>query len=1101
MVSLRKASTSRERAAALIIVLAFVVLLTGLVVAYLSRATSDRQVAHSSFNQSKADLLAQSAMDNIIGDLRQEMLNGSGNPSPTASPASLYVPTSNANMVPQRFGTSDSMPNLIRRSVSTDGAIPLPALSSKASAVNSAPVDPANPKRGDITWARWNKHYLVPRPVGASADSTTPIPDFAAPDWVFVSNTGATTITAPNSSIIGRYAYAIYDEGGLLDANVAGYPAGTGPTAATEAGRKGPEAFADLTALGISTTGVNNIVGFRNYASAQPGGDFASNFTFTAASATLYYNFVIGNTPGFLTVNPVPTPSPATLASRTDQAFVNRQELINFCRATSGGIFTADALQYLTTFSRELNAPTWKPSTPAGIAAGSTFDYALQANTPTASTSTAINRDLLYVRAAGTFTRPDGTSAAVGDLLIKRRFPLSRINGLIDPTFASTVNSTINSGSRVPATAATVQRDFGLWWDSANNRWNYVGASTTTPPTVQPRILRLDEVANGKVLDATGAYTGQTIYREPNFFELLKAGILSGSVGIGSGSANTFVASDPKYYITGTTPSNLLSADYQIMQIGANIIDQWDSDNVPTFINFGGNELAGIENLPYLNKLVFKPYWTSKAGATITYKFDAWLLPSLWNPHQNAPAPAAQNVRVTMTSGTMIATTTSPAITSSLASTQFMTFDASQFVTFPSPPTGIVGGSQSSASITKSPDNYYGFHYPTVSYPTGITPIPSNSSTAYPDFGAGCTFELQVQVNGNWKSYQKWSGCALQPATSLAYQQLALNPLNNTTLQDPEFVTLDPRTLRFGVWGNAGSQSNATTDYTSSAVTTLETSAAVFETIPAANTVLRPHGTMFASSTSTDLYKYANNNDGTVYYTDSDTLQRRGDRGIIAGTTTPMLPANSSDRPQILNRPFQSMAELGQVFRDQPWKTLDFGDFIAATAPGPDAGLLDIFTLHEASMEAGKTSLNTRQTPVLTAILSGATKRLADGTTAINSTQRNNIVTALVALQPMVRKTDFLTGPGLADNTTTGPVTGLGNKEARELVIRAFSDAGQTRTWNLMIDVVAQSGRYPPNASTLAGFLVEGEQHYWVHVAIDRFTGQVIDKQIEVVNE
>ena len=31
--------------------------------------------------------------------------------------------------------------------------------------------------------------------------------------------------------------------------------------------------------------------------------------------------------------------------------------------------------------------------------------------------------------------------------------------------------------------------------------------------------------------------------------------------------------------------------------------------------------------------------------------------------------------------------------------------------------------------------------------------------------------------------------------------------------------------------------------------------------------------------------------------------------------------------------------------------------------------------------------------------------------------------------------------------------------------------------------------------------LVEGEQRYWVHIAIDRFTGQVIAKQIEVVNE
>jgi len=29
----------------------------------------------------------------------------------------------------------------------------------------------------------------------------------------------------------------------------------------------------------------------------------------------------------------------------------------------------------------------------------------------------------------------------------------------------------------------------------------------------------------------------------------------------------------------------------------------------------------------------------------------------------------------------------------------------------------------------------------------------------------------------------------------------------------------------------------------------------------------------------------------------------------------------------------------------------------------------------------------------------------------------------------------------------------------------------------------------------------KGKQHCWVHVAIDGFTGQVIDKQIEVVNE
>jgi len=87
----------------------------------------------------------------------------------------------------------------------------------------------------------------------------------------------------------------------------------------------------------------------------------------------------------------------------------------------------------------------------------------------------------------------------------------------------------------------------------------------------------------------------------------------------------------------------------------------------------------------------------------------------------------------------------------------------------------------------------------------------------------------------------------------------------------------------------------------------------------------------------------------------------------------------------------------------------------------------------------------------------------------------------------------------IASETTLGPTV---PKTQRESIARALGDAGQTRTWNLMIDVIAQSGRYPPNATSLTnGFVVEGEQRYWVHVAIDRFTGQVIDKQIEVVNE
>ena len=52
-----------------------------------------------------------------------------------------------------------------------------------------------------------------------------------------------------------------------------------------------------------------------------------------------------------------------------------------------------------------------------------------------------------------------------------------------------------------------------------------------------------------------------------------------------------------------------------------------------------------------------------------------------------------------------------------------------------------------------------------------------------------------------------------------------------------------------------------------------------------------------------------------------------------------------------------------------------------------------------------------------------------------------------------------------------------------------------------MIDVIAQSGRYPPTASNLTDFVVGGEKRYWLHVAIDRFTGEIIDQELEAVYE
>ena len=100
-----------SKGAALIIVLAFVVLVTALAVAHFSRTTTDRQLAQSSYNDTSADLLARSALDITVSDLKQEIAN---NPPVTA-----------ANIQPSRYGAPPitdptPIPNLIRRSFSGD---------------------------------------------------------------------------------------------------------------------------------------------------------------------------------------------------------------------------------------------------------------------------------------------------------------------------------------------------------------------------------------------------------------------------------------------------------------------------------------------------------------------------------------------------------------------------------------------------------------------------------------------------------------------------------------------------------------------------------------------------------------------------------------------------------------------------------------------------------------------------------------------------------------------------------------------------------------------------------------------------------------------
>lgn len=253
-------------------------------------------------------------------------------------------------------------------------------------------------------------------------------------------------------------------------------------------------------------------------------------------------------------------------------------------------------------------------------------------------------------------------------------------------------------------------------------------------------------------------------------------------------------------------------------------------------------------------------------------------------------------------------------------------------------------------------------------------------------------------------------------------------------------------------------------------------------------------------------------------------------------------PSTYSSRPIMLNRPFRTVAELAYTFSGTPWKNIDF-----STPESGYAALLDVFCINDTNdpngLVAGKVNLNTRQSAVINAVLAGAYKNEFNPTTtgisaadaALISTSSAGSTYGLITRTTSttspygpLRNVSELVGNWVPSASTTAPVNGALNTEYsgfsgdlssilttdvnsspynfmvqrfREAGIRALASSGTTRVWNLMIDVIAQTGRFPSSATGLANFNVEGERRYWVHVAIDRYTGKVLDEQIEEVKE
>ena len=1202
---LPKAVSSRENAAALIIVLAFVVLLTGLGVAYLSRTTSDRQVAHSSFSQSNVDQLAQSAMDNIIGDLRQEITNGSGSPSPTASPVALFVPTSNANMLPMRNptptpGTTPAIPNLIRRSVRSEASLwpdPVngPAVGSRASGVNSTNPADASANGRSISLARWNSHYLVPKlnTTDAGSDPITTgfnAPNYWAPDWVFVTAAGATPSPAP-ANVIGRYAYAVYDEGGLLDMNAAGYPS---PTTILQYGRKGSLAFADLAGLssyGLSTAASDNVVGWRNYASSQPSGTLSppsSNLSFSADATNTYYNFVLSD-PNYIRLTNYFTGSPLTyftnsflrtsqapvFNNRTDQPLAARQELIKLrYAAVSSGISFSNALQYLGTLSREglANVPQWSPVSPG---------------------TTNPNFQTLLVTSS--FTRNDGTTANVGDYLVNKRFLLQRLNWLTYkgpsatrniPTSAPSIGSAdydmwlltrgdessirfgLTANFLLQGTPQNIVKYFGVVWDATNERWNYTGPSGGT-------------LASS--LATLGSLTGS---REPNFFELLQAGIINSSLG------DAF-SSDP------ALPSvHQQSKMLHILTIGANLIAQSRADSYPVRIacSVAGTtmEAVGVPRLPCLSSLAACPI----GGTGLTGGVNWLLIPNLWDPfrdtwdltEQNAgntgnkplstPGYLRPPVRITVKGNITFAAANAsqsgsvdpgsislfqPSIStgnfnaSLTLATGSNAFGRDGLLNAMRLGTSDISGTLTLLDPTQSPPvptpapQWYRVHLPTNDNSTyrsddyvvfrlslsGALILPTNIILGQKPvliLQPGFQVSLDYQSpNGNWYSYSFLQGVndsasppitwitagprgpltigtsyseygtnlALPPPPSALPTVINLGPLplgTPTPWSDvtgalghaPMFAKADPRSIRYNSMIGAIGVANPPLPFNSAGVV-----GSIWPSPYATPPPMSPSA--FPTPTPTP-----NPNPATL-----------GDNALAGNASNPYSETSGDGwRPVMMNRPFRSVGEMSYAFRDQPFKTLSF-----SSASSPDVGLLDLFSTTDYSdpsgMRGGVVNLNSRQAPALAGVLTNTIKREdtprssgaapSPSPSPLASPSANSVATSLTLStisSPLVNKADLATLIANLPNTS-----GLGPnvpKTQREAVARSLGEVVQTRTWNLLIDVIAQSGKYAPGTASVTQankFAVDGEQRYWVHVAIDRFTGKVIEKQIEVVNE
>lgn len=299
---------SPHRGSALLITLAFILLVSFLVVAFLTRSQGDLSASANYSSSVQADEVAQTGSDFLIGGLQKEIREATATtgPSATVFPARTVKadasnggdasntdgskPVNETNpreFLPFRTSSAHSQSEYSGIIDSAYGSISGKVPPNVGSTIKTSTAS-AGGRPFDNT--RWNAPKLLPYTPSSGFNWVN------CPTWIYVTRSGPMSPDAPSpyrasivemrdltkantKAAVGRFAYVMYDISGLLDANVSAV-ADAAFVASPKFGEKGSSAFASLQ---------------RVMEAAGTGGDSAAFASWRQPAPVGFYGSIVGD--------------------------------------------------------------------------------------------------------------------------------------------------------------------------------------------------------------------------------------------------------------------------------------------------------------------------------------------------------------------------------------------------------------------------------------------------------------------------------------------------------------------------------------------------------------------------------------------------------------------------------------------------------------------------------------------------------------------------------------------------------------------------------------------------------------------------------------